>query len=112
MEHFVTLDQKINWTFQQSLKGYPSRCMEDNDAQDDVTCVGPAQDVSERKVLLCDLETILVIFQGKMWIPCLKSVPEPKLKSSGPMVLSEEISTQPGTTCALKLLVWHYYANL
>lgn len=69
-------------------------------------CVWAAQEVSEEKTI-CNLETILVIFWIRTWMPFALSEisAKAKLKSLGLIALAEEISYISNSRTA-KLKQW------
>ena len=69
MEECGLWDRKAAQCFKLGLMGLTSWSMEDSSAEGDLNCGGPAQEVSEEKILVCILKTIIiVIVWQRMWL--------------------------------------------
>jgi hypothetical protein len=65
-----------------------------------------ALEVSEEKNLICNQETVLVVFWWRMWLifcPCLKSLAEAKVKRFILIALTKEGSKKPNRDFVLWL---------
>ena len=68
--------------FKWGLMGHPSRSMEDSGAEGDLNYGGLAQEISEKNfsTLPRDHSCDILVKFGAAFCPCLKSLPEVKMK--------------------------------
>lgn len=77
---------------------HPIGNMEASDAEGDLNCGGLAQEVSEEKTFsMCprDCSCDIMLKNVSTFCPCLKSLPEAKVKRFRLITLSKEILKQP-----------------
>lgn len=69
--------------------GHPSRNLEDNGAEGNVDCAGPAQGVSEGNKMSNRARdhSCATVAKNVAFSPCLKTLPDAKLRSFGSVLL-------------------------
>ena len=81
--------------FKRGLMGYPSRNMEDFVAEYDLNCVDLAQEVSVEKNFSMwprDCSCDILVKNVAAFCPCLKSLPQAKIKRFILIALTKEVS--------------------
>jgi hypothetical protein len=92
--------------FKWGLMGHPSRNMEDFVAGSDLNCVDPAQEISkEKNFRMCHKDCFcgILVKNVATFCPCLKSLPEVKMKRLRLIALTKEVSKKPSRDFVLWL---------
>ena len=92
--------------FKWGLMGHPSRNMEDFVAGSDLNCVDLAQEISKEKNFRMwhkDCFSGILMKNVATFCPCLKSLPEVKVKRFRLNKLTKEVSKQPSRDLVLWL---------
>ena len=89
--------------FKWGLMGYPSRNMEDFVTESDLNCADLAQEVSVENFNMWPRDCFcgILVKNVATFCPCLKSLPEAKVKRLRLIALTKEVSETPTTDSSL-----------